>query len=111
VTGGAESDLVHVNRIARRMIYRLGMAGNGSLLVHDDEAGPLSADTQARMDAEVQALLARLYEQTRELLTEHRAALDALAEALLERETLDGVDAMAIMARHGIQAEAGAAQP
>ncbi|HEX2166966.1 MAG TPA: AAA family ATPase, partial [Longimicrobiales bacterium] len=97
VTGGAESDLVHVNRIARRMIYRLGMASSGSLLVHDDAAGPLSGDAQARMDAEVQALLARLYDRTRDLLLEHRAALDALAAALLERETIDGVDAMALL--------------
>jgi cell division protease FtsH len=104
VTGGAESDLVHVNRIARRMVYRLGMAGSGSLLVHDDEAGPLSADTQARMDGEVQALLARLYERTRELLTTHRAALDALAEALLEKETLDGAEAVAILHAHGVPA-------
>jgi cell division protease FtsH len=102
VTGGAESDLVHVNRIARRMIYRLGMAGNGSLLVHDDEAGALSADTQARMDAEVQALLQRLYAQTREVLTTHRAALDALAQALLDRETLDGAEAIAVLERHGV---------
>ncbi|HSJ25975.1 MAG TPA: ATP-dependent metallopeptidase FtsH/Yme1/Tma family protein [Longimicrobiales bacterium] len=102
VTGGAESDLVHVNRIARRMIYRLGMAGNGSLLVHDDEAGALSADTQARMDAEVQALLQRLYARTREVLTQHRAAMDALAQALLERETLDGAEALAILAKHGV---------
>jgi cell division protease FtsH len=103
VTGGAESDLVHVNRIARRMVYRLGMAGGGSLLVHDDEAGPLSADTQSRMDEEVQALLERLYARTREILTTHRAALDALAGALLERETLDGVDAMAVLHAHGVE--------
>jgi cell division protease FtsH len=103
VTGGAESDLVHVNRIARRMIYRLGMAGNGSLLVHDDEAGPLSAETQARMDAEVQALLQRLYDRTRVLLTTHRPALDALASALLERETLDGAEALELLAEHGVR--------
>jgi cell division protease FtsH len=102
VTGGAESDLVHVNRIARRMIYRLGMAGNGSLLVHDDEAGALSADTQARMDGEVQALLQRLHAETREILLRHRSALDALAEALLARETLDGVEAVALLERHGV---------
>jgi cell division protease FtsH len=102
VTGGAESDLVHVNRIARRMIYRLGMASSGTLLVHDEEGGPLSGDAQSRMDGEVQALLARLYERTREVLTQHRAALDALAQALLERETLDGADAMALLERHGV---------
>jgi cell division protease FtsH len=103
VTGGAESDLVHVNRIARRMIYRLGMAGNGSLLVHDEEAGPLSADTQARMDAEVQSLLQRLYQHTRDVLTQHRAALDALAQALLDRETIDGAEALDILEQHGVQ--------
>jgi cell division protease FtsH len=102
VTGGAESDLVHVNRIARRMIYRLGMAASGSLLVHDDEGGPLSGEAQARMDGEVQALLARLYERTREVLMQHRPALDALAAALLERETIDGADAMALLAQHGV---------
>jgi cell division protease FtsH len=103
VTGGAESDLVHVNRIARRMIYRLGMATNGSLLVHDDEAGPLSADAHARMDAEVQALLERLYDQTRSILLDNRAALDALANALLERETLAGADAVALLEANGLK--------
>src|SRR5688572_5665544 len=104
VTGGAESDLVHVNRIARRMIYRLGMAPSGSLLVHDEEGGPLSGDAQSRMDVEVQALLSRLYEETRVILTRHRDALDALAAALLEHETLDGADALALLERHGVTA-------
>lgn len=103
VTGGAESDLVHVNRIARRMVYRLGMSGTGSLLVHEGEAGSLSGDAQARMDAEVQALLTRMYERTREILVQHRGALDALAHALLERETLDGAEALELLSRHGVQ--------
>ncbi|HSJ15608.1 MAG TPA: AAA family ATPase [Longimicrobiales bacterium] len=101
VTGGAESDLVHVNRVARRMVYRLGMADTGSLLVHDDQAGPLSADVQAAMDAAVRQLLERLYESTRAIVAAHRPALDALAHALLERETLDGATAIALLAAHG----------
>ena len=101
VTGGAESDLVHVNRVARRMIYRLGMGIESGLLVHDEQL-PLSADSQARMDAEVRALLDRLYAHTREILFSHRAALDALAEALLERETIDGADALALLAAQGV---------
>ena len=36
ITGGAESDLVHVNRVARRMIYRLGMGADTGLLVYDE---------------------------------------------------------------------------
>ncbi|HEX6133991.1 MAG TPA: AAA family ATPase [Longimicrobiales bacterium] len=103
VTGGAESDLVHVNRIARRMVYRLGMSSTGSLLIHDEEAGPLSGEAQSRMDAEVQALLARLYDRTREILTRHREALEALAQALLEHETLDGAAALALLERHGVR--------
>ena len=102
VTGGAESDLVHVNRVARQMVYRLGMGASGGLLVHDGEAAPLSAQTQAQMDADVQALLERLYARTLALMSEHRAALDALAHALLERETLDGAEALALLAAHGV---------
>jgi len=101
ITGGAESDLVQANRIARKMVYRLGMSG--SLLVHDDDNGPLSGDTQARMDAAVQALLERLYERTREIMLAHRPALDALAHALLERETLDGAEAIALLEEHGVK--------
>ena len=102
VTGGAESDLVHVNRVARRMVYRLGLSEDKSLLVYDDAAGPLSGEAQARMDASVNALLQRLYGQTREIMVRHRAALEALAEALLEHETIDGPDAVRILRENGV---------
>jgi cell division protease FtsH len=108
ITGGAESDLVLVNRVARRMIYRLGMGSETGLLVYDDQA-PLSGEAQARMDAEVRAMLERLYVRTREILVEHRAALDALAELLLERETVEGSEAMAVLAEHGVPVAAPAA--
>jgi ATP-dependent Zn protease len=101
VTGGAESDLIHVNRVARRMVYRLGMGGGAGLLVYEEDA-PLSAETQARMDAEVREMLDRLYERTREILTAHQTALDALAQALLDRETIDGADALRILEEHGV---------
>ena len=102
VTGGAESDLIHVNRVARRMIYRLGMGDDQALLVYDDAAGPLSADAQAKMDQQVNALLQRLYEETRGILMQHKPALEALAQALLDRETIDGAEAMQILADHGV---------
>ena len=103
VTGGAESDLVQVNRIARRMVYRLGMGTDTGFLVYDELAGGLSGDAQARMDAQVRDLLDRLYERTREILSAHRPALDALAQALLERETIDGEEALAILEQHGVR--------
>ena len=41
------------------------------------------------MDAEVTRIIKESHDEARRLLTEHRPALDALAQALLERETLD----------------------
>lgn len=102
VTGGAESDLVHVNRIARRMIHRLGMGKAAGLLVVDDQAGPLSAEAHAAMDEEVRQLLDRLYARARDIMVTYRPALDALAEALLDRETLEGEEVLDILAAYGV---------
>jgi cell division protease FtsH len=69
--------------------------------VYDPES-PLSASTQALMDDEVRALLDRLHVRTTELLRTHRTALDALAEALLDRETIDGAEVLRLVAAHGV---------
>jgi cell division protease FtsH len=106
VTGGAESDLVHVNRVAKRMVYRLGLSDDASLLVYDEAAGALSGDALARMDAQVNVILQRLYADTREIMTKHRAALEALAAALLEQETIDGPDAIEILKQNGVIVQA-----
>jgi cell division protease FtsH len=103
VTGGAESDLVHVNRVAKRMVYRLGMGDANGLLVHDEQAGPLSGEAHANMDAQVNALLQRLYEQTRVIVQQHKPALEALAAALLEHETIEGSEAIEILRQNGVK--------
>ncbi len=102
ITSGAQSDLAHVNGVARRMIYQLGMGEETGLLVHDGEPGSLSPEAHARMDHEVRRLLDRLYRRTREMLATHREALAALAVALLELETLDGPDAIRLMEEAGL---------
>jgi cell division protease FtsH len=107
VTGGAESDLIHVNRVARRMIYKLGMGDDHGLLVYDEAGGSLSGDAQARMDQEVNALLRRLYDETLEIINRHRPALEALAQALLDRETIEGEEAMRILEEAGVPVAAG----
>jgi cell division protease FtsH len=48
-----------------------------------------SEETARAIDAEVHRIIAESHEEARRLLTEHRRRLDALAEALLARETLD----------------------
>ncbi|HEX5727504.1 MAG TPA: AAA family ATPase [Longimicrobiaceae bacterium] len=102
VTSGAQADLAQVNSIARRMVYQLGMGEETGLLVHDGEPGSLSPEAHAQMDREVRALLDRLYRRTAEVVRGNREALAALAVALLERETVEGAEAIAIMEEAGL---------
>ena len=58
-------------------------------------AAEVSPETQQLIDDEVRSLVATAHDEVLELLREHRDKLDALAEALLEHETLDQLDAYA----------------
>jgi cell division protease FtsH len=103
VTSGAASDLQHTTRIAKHMIYRLGMGETAGLIAYDPDSGPVSAETHARMDADVRALLETSYATITAFLRQHRPALEALANALLEQETLTGEEAIAIMEAAGFR--------
>ena len=59
-------------------------------------AEQVSQATQELVDAEVRRIVDEEHEATRRVLAENRDRLDALAEALLERETLDEIDAYAV---------------
>src|SRR2546423_6843667 len=103
-TTGAESDIQQLTQIARQMVGRWGMSpalgpvavlpqdGRGPLLPGADET---SQKTQEIVDEEVRRIVDELYDETVALLTREREKLDSLAEALLERETLDEADAYA----------------
>ena len=101
VTSGAQNDLQQVNGVARKMVYQLGMGPETGLLIHEGE-GSLSGEAHAAMDREVRAILDRLYQQTLELLQANREPLAALAVALLERETIDGPEAIEILEDAGL---------
>ena len=47
VTSGAASDLQHTTRIAKHMVYRLGMGETAGLIAYDPDSGPVSAETVA----------------------------------------------------------------
>ena len=57
---------------------------------------PYSEDTAREIDAEVRGIIRESHEEARRLLAEHRRELDALAQALLEHETLDEQEILAI---------------
>ncbi len=50
----------------------------------------ISEDTARRIDAEIQRIITEQYEVAKKIVTEHRAALDKIAAALLEHETIEG---------------------
>jgi cell division protease FtsH len=104
LTTGAESDIQQLTQIARQMVGRWGMSrtiGTIAVLPADGQ-GPLlpgvadvSPQTQQLIDSEVQSIVAAAHVEVESLLAANRSRLDALAQALLEHETLDQVDAYA----------------
>jgi cell division protease FtsH len=104
ITTGAESDIQQLTLIARQMVGRWGMSeavGPVAVLPADGE-GPFlpgvsetSESTRRLVDEEVRRMIDTAHQEVTNLLTEHREQLDSLAHALLESETLDGVDAYA----------------
>jgi cell division protease FtsH len=101
-TTGAENDIEQATGLARRMVTRWGMSeGLGLVQLAPREnpylstwggyggEKPFSEKTARAIDAEVLKIIGESYEEAKRLLIAHRKQLDALAEALLERETLD----------------------
>jgi cell division protease FtsH len=99
---GAESDIQNLTQVARGMVGRWGMSEEvGPIAVTDGRqdglllpgALPASEPTQELVDKEVRRIVDDAEGAVITLLEEHREQLDALANALLERETLDQPDA------------------
>jgi len=101
-TTGAGNDIERATELARKMVCEWGMSEKLGPLTYGkkDEQVFLGKDfgsernysesTQVQIDAEVKRICEEGYEKAKSLLVGHRAALDNLAEALLENETLDG---------------------
>jgi cell division protease FtsH len=106
VTSGAGSDLVQATSIARRMVGEFGMSSEVGLMstasAAGGESGRVSAQLEAQVDAAVRALLAQQAERAEALVREHRAAVEALADALLEHDVLHAAEVHEIVHRHGV---------
>jgi len=101
-TTGAQNDIEQASALARDMVTRWGMSDrlgmvqlapreNPYLAAVDEFPGgkPYSETTAAAVDAEVHRIISESHEEALRLLRQHRRELDALAAALLERETVD----------------------
>jgi len=98
---GAANDLVGNTELARKMVREWGMSeelgpmawgSQGMVFLGEDllHSRDYSEATARMVDAEVSRILRHQEERAIELLSRHRGGLDAVARALLERETLSG---------------------
>jgi len=88
VTNGAANDLEKVTEIARSMVFEWGMADTVSSRTLRADNYALSETTKRVRDEEQAHLTDGAYEEAVRLLRKHRAPLERIAVALLEKETL-----------------------
>jgi len=101
ITSGASNDLEKVTKVARSMVTRLGMSDELGPMVYGQkeeliflgreisEQRDYSESIAERIDAEVRVLVQQAHDRARSLLTQYRAQLDAVAQRLIELETID----------------------
>src|SRR5919201_499539 len=89
VTNGAANDLEKATDLARSMVFEFGMSETVASRTMRADNYALSEETKRLRDAEQARLTDGAYEEAQRLLKKHRAALDRIAHALLEKETLD----------------------
>ncbi|MDO4298175.1 MAG: ATP-dependent zinc metalloprotease FtsH [Lachnospiraceae bacterium] len=108
VTTGAANDIEKATRVARAMVTQYGMSKKFGLIGLEVAANQYldnrpvmncSDVTAAEVDQEVMRVLKESYEEAKRLLTEHRTALDQIAEFLIEKETITGKEFMEIFRR------------
>ncbi|TFG63625.1 MAG: ATP-dependent metallopeptidase FtsH/Yme1/Tma family protein [Nitrospirales bacterium] len=111
VTTGAGNDIERATELARKMVCEWGMSEKLGPLTFgkkDEEVflgrdfgskRDFSEQVALEIDKEVKRLILESYERTTRMLTEHIHTLRALAEALLEKEVLDGIEVDQIVQR------------
>ena len=97
MTSGASNDIERATELARKMVCELGMSPLGPLHFRrpssawdsDSRAAGFSEETARRVDDEIRVLVMRGYETARQIVERQRAAVTALAEELLDVESVD----------------------
>ena len=97
ITNGAANDLERVTQLARSMVFEYGMSEVAPSRTMRADNYALSEETKRLRDSEQARLTDHAYEEAQRLLLKHRAALDRVAEALLEKETLDRSELEALL--------------
>ena len=116
ITSGASNDIEQATKLARAMITRLGMSETFGMMALETQSGQyLSGDanlvcsdqTAARIDVEVKQIIAGCYERAMRILTDNKEKLHEAAKVLLEKETITGIEFMAILAPNQLPSSTG----
>ena len=101
VTSGASSDFQQATATARAMVTKYGMSKQVGLVSYnyEDDGKNLSSETRLLIEQEVKNFLENAYNNAKTILTKHNKELHALANALLEHETLTGAQIKNILAQ------------
>ncbi len=117
ITAGASNDIKRATEIARRMVCEWGMSDKLSPRVYGQREETLflgrevsrqvdySDETANLIDSEINAFISRAKSEAKQILSEHREALDKLAEALLKYETLEGSEVKDIIEGRELERE------
>jgi cell division protease FtsH len=103
ITTGASNDIERATELARAMVCEYGMSEMGPLTFGKKEEQiflgreiaqhrDFSEDTAIKIDQEVKKIVTAQYERAKAIIEENRETMIRLAECLLERESLDGVE-------------------
>ena len=102
VTSGAQQDIEHATKIARAMVTQYGLSDKLGPIAYAEDEGEvflgqsiartksISSDTAKLIEDEIKRFVTEGFEKAKEVLTERRDDWEALAQALLEFETLTG---------------------
>ena len=108
ISSGAAGDIKQITKIARHMVCDWGMSPLGPIAFGDNHDTVflgreitrnenVSEETARRIDEEIHRIISEQYERAKKIIIEHRSALDKIAEALLEFETIEGKHVLEIL--------------
>jgi cell division protease FtsH len=101
MTTGASNDFERATQMARDMVMRYGMSEALGPMVYAENEGEvflgrsvtkttnMSEETMQRVDAEVRRIIDEQYSRARKLIEDNKDKMHAMANALLEWETID----------------------
>ena len=99
VTTGASNDLERATTIARDMVTKWGFSDTGLISFDDRDADLVSEDTRMKIDEQIRELLDKSYKKAIAILKKNRIKLKRVAEALIEKETLNQSEFIKIVNR------------